>query len=75
MRANGQLGWDLQPVGQEEFEFQALQGEIPPYRLQLIRDVGAMASVMAEKGQITESVADDVASRMSIFVFGNRKVV
>ena len=57
---------------QGEFDFEQVVGEIPPYRLQLLRDVGAVASVLAEKGKITESVADDVTQRTKVWTFGSR---
>lgn len=70
-----QHSFEFRDPNQGEFDFEQVVGEIPPYRLQLIRDTGAVAAALVEKGKITESVADDVANRMSIFVFGNRKVV
>lgn len=57
---------------QGAFDFEEVVGEIPPYRLQLLRDVGSVASVLAEKGRITESVADDVTQRTKVWTFGNR---
>lgn len=69
-----QLKFELPDPAQGGFDFEEVVGEIPPYRLAMVRDIGAMAAVMAEKGQITESVADDVANRMYVFLFGNRTV-
>lgn len=57
---------------QIEYEEMAFVGEVPPYRLQMIRDVGSMAGRLVERGRMTESTADDVVACMRTYLFGNR---
>lgn len=67
-----QMRFELPDPNQGEFDFEQVVGEIPPYRLQLIKDTGAVASSLAERGKITGSTADDIVNCMSIWVFANR---
>lgn len=61
---------------QLEYEDFALLGEVPPYKLQLLKDTGALLMKKAESGDDRDAIeADDIYAMMRNYLFVNRFVV